>query len=375
MRNPAPCAIPLSGMTIWFIITVLAACVAALLLGSLLRFKVGPAAGSAEQAVFQDQLAELEQDVAAKKVPAGEAAAIRAEIGRRILAEAQKPASTATRKVSRLTATLLTLPVPLLALLIYGQAGAPDMADTPLSARLQSATQNEDMFAMVRIVELRLQKNPDDARGWTVIAPIYMQMSRFNDAATAYQNQLRLGQPTAELYANLAEALTLANGGIVTTPAAAAAAEGLKLDSAHIKARFFDAVATRQAGRNDEALQKYRKLLAESPADASWRGIVEQEIASMSGAPALTDEQIAAGNALPEGEQRDMITSMVNGLEERLKADGNDLQGWLRLIRARSVLGEVDKAKAALASAKGAVGATPDALAALDALAKELQIQ
>jgi cytochrome c-type biogenesis protein CcmH len=70
-----------------------------------------------------------------------------------------------------------------------------------------------------------------------------------------------------------------------------------------------------------------------------------------------------------------MIRSMVDGLEEKLKADGNDLDGWLRLIRARVVLGDTDKAKLAYDTAKAQFKDNPQAIAALDGLAKEMNIQ
>lgn len=70
-----------------------------------------------------------------------------------------------------------------------------------------------------------------------------------------------------------------------------------------------------------------------------------------------------------------MIRGMVDGLEARLKADGKDLDGWRRLINARIVLGERDKAKASLDEARIAMKQAPDALTQLDALARQLGME
>jgi cytochrome c-type biogenesis protein CcmH len=70
-----------------------------------------------------------------------------------------------------------------------------------------------------------------------------------------------------------------------------------------------------------------------------------------------------------------MIRSMVDGLEARLQTDGDDLEGWQRLIRSRSVLGEMDKAKAALAKARERFKDKPEAIAALAGLAKEVGLE
>jgi cytochrome c-type biogenesis protein CcmH len=69
-----------------------------------------------------------------------------------------------------------------------------------------------------------------------------------------------------------------------------------------------------------------------------------------------------------------MIQSMVDGLEEKLKTNGKDLDGWLKLIRARTVLGETDKAKTAYVSARDQFKDDPKALAQLEGLAQEMNI-
>ena len=92
-------------------------------------------------------------------------------------------------------------------------------------------------------------------------------------------------------------------------------------------------------------------------------------------APALSEEQVAAGQNMKPKDREAMIRSMVEDLEARLATDGNDIEGWQRLIRARVVLGEMEKAKTAYGRAREHFGGKPDALAALDATAKELKIE
>jgi cytochrome c-type biogenesis protein CcmH len=120
------------------------------------------------------------------------------------------------------------------------------------------------------------------------------------------------------------------------------------------KARYFHGLALKQEGKIEEARAVFQALLADSPQDASWRPAVEAELAS---------------------DQAETIKAMVDGLEARLNTDGSDLEGWQRLIRSRSVLGEMDKAKATLATARERFKDKPDALASLTALAKEVGIE
>jgi cytochrome c-type biogenesis protein CcmH len=69
-----------------------------------------------------------------------------------------------------------------------------------------------------------------------------------------------------------------------------------------------------------------------------------------------------------------MIRAMVDGLDDKLNVNGDDLEGWLRLIRSRAVLNETDRAKAALAAARQQFKGNPQALSALEGLAKELRL-
>jgi cytochrome c-type biogenesis protein CcmH len=66
---------------------------------------------------------------------------------------------------------------------------------------------------------------------------------------------------------------------------------------------------------------------------------------------------------------------MVERLAERLKRDGSDLEGWLRLVRAYSVLGDRERALSAVSDARRAFGHDADKLRRLDALVKELRLE
>jgi cytochrome c-type biogenesis protein CcmH len=70
-----------------------------------------------------------------------------------------------------------------------------------------------------------------------------------------------------------------------------------------------------------------------------------------------------------------MIRGMVERLAERLKQDGSDVEGWLRLIRAYMVLGDEQQARAAANDARRALGSEPDKLQRVNGLVKELRLE
>ena len=86
---------------------------------------------------------------------------------------------------------------------------------------------------------------------------------------------------------------------------------------------------------------------------------------------ALKGEPAQEAGAIPES-QRPMIEGMVNRLATRLASNGGSVDEWTRLIRAYAVLHEADKAKAALADAHKALASDSNAVASLDALARDL---
>ena len=117
------------------------------------------------------------------------------------------------------------------------------------------------------------------------------------------------------------------------------------------------ALGLEQAGRLDEALSAFEDIAKASPPDAPWMELIRQHIAASGGDPVkagtageLSQSDIAAVESLSDGDQQELIRSMVDGLAARLQENPNDLAGWLQLIRSYSVLGDKEKALEALKS-------------------------
>jgi cytochrome c-type biogenesis protein CcmH len=70
-----------------------------------------------------------------------------------------------------------------------------------------------------------------------------------------------------------------------------------------------------------------------------------------------------------------MVRGMVARLAERLKQDGSDVDGWMRLVRSYVVLGERDKALTAVADARQAFGTDTDKRNRFDAFVKSLGLE
>jgi cytochrome c-type biogenesis protein CcmH len=382
-RDPPPDALAAppelisNGMMIWIVFACLAAAVVAALCWPVWRGQSeGPPRSLFDQAVFKDQLAEIDRDAARGLIAPGEAEAARNEIARRLIG-ADRDSQTAKPAISR--GRYLLLPaaalVPVVALLLYATEGRPHLADVPLAWRLDNAAVNNDFAALIAKAERHLAVNPDDAQGWTVLAPAYRRLERYADAARAYRELLRIKGPDTVNYVELGEMLTFAAGN-VDKDASAAFAEALKRDPKNPKARFYTGFGLKQQGRTEEALAVWQALRNDTKPDDPWLPLLEQEMASLKGkAPGLTDEQMQSGAEMSDADRQAMIQSMVEGLEQRLKSEPDDLEGWQRLMRARTVLGDRAKAKSAYETARQQFKDRPEAVAALSASARELGIE
>ncbi len=214
-----------------------------------------------------------------------------------------------------------------------------------------------------------------------MIGPVYMRFSRFDDAVKARRNALRLNGPSGEREADLGESLMAAANGIVTEEAKSAFDRALKLDAKQPKARFFLGVAAYQDGNRKAAATMWRELLKDAPPNSPWMGMVRDALGRVEDSPPVAQtpgpstEDVAAAEKMNPDERAAMVRGMVERLAERLKSDGSDVEGWLRLVRAYTVMGDRDRALAAAGDARRALGHDADKLRRLDELMKELRLE
>ena len=145
------------------------------------------------------------------------------------------------------------------------------------------------------------------------------------------------------------------------------------MNADEFKASYFLGLAAEQDGRTTEAASIWRAMLAKAPADAPWRPLVQGALARVGGrhAPALSNDAMAAAKDMNEADRGAMIRGMVERLATRLKQNGDDVEGWLRLVRAYMVMGERDKAVSALIDARQAVANDAERLRQLNEGAEE----
>jgi cytochrome c-type biogenesis protein CcmH len=359
----------------WTIATLLVVAALALLLRPLMRRSgEGAEDGEPAVAVFRRQLADIDSEVAQRRLAPEQAAGVRAEITRRMLAAEDRdgqepglaggPAAETSWRIA--TAAGIAAVLPAAALALYTMVGAPAAIDPARASRTEaSKAAPQDaatLAAAADQLKARLQREPDRVEGWVLLGRSSAALGRFADAREAYAKAIALAPNEPRLHAELGEVLVLAADGSVSTEAETEFAKA----GDDPRARFYAAEAALQRGDPAAATARLRALLAEAPVDAPWRRAVAERLAEIApeegqaGAKAAegsprpsgpSAQDVAAAQAMSPEERQQMIRGMVDRLAARLERNPDDKEGWARLAHAYDVLGETDKAQAARARA------------------------
>ena len=247
-------------------------------------------------------------------------------------------------------------------LFVLGAGGALylDLGHPELAIRALQGSDARDLNSLIGRLAAVVRGRPADPRGWAILGRAYLTAGDPGDAAKAFSRSIAAerasGVADTYLYSAYGEALTQEASGAVTPAAEAAFTQALAGNPKDDAARYFLGLAAAARGDANKALDLWRSLLADVPANSAVHQDLVDRIAALT----------AQSGGVPD------IAAMVASLAARLKASPDDGAGWQRLIRAYAVLGDKDKARAALADARKAMAAHPDQLAALNAEQKTL---
>ena len=214
--------------------------------------------------------------------------------------------------------------------------------------------------ALIAELAKRMPQRPTDVQGWALLGRGYLALGMPGQAVKALGRAVQVaragqGEAPAALLSSYGEALA-EESGQVTQDAEAAFREALALDPGDLTARYYMGFAMYTRGDSAGALDIWERVLADAPPDIAWRGTLIDAMAAV---------RAQAGGGAPNP------AAMVAQLAARLETNPNDLPGWIRLIRAYSVLGDKEKAAAALAKARTTFANQADAQAQLAQSAQE----
>jgi cytochrome c-type biogenesis protein CcmH len=200
-------------------------------------------------ALHRAQLVELDRDLAERRIsPADHATAV-LEVQRRLLSSADAP-EPELRTSSRLPLLVAMGLVPVAAFGLYLTSGHPELPAQPLAGRMQVAEQRMKeeaaLAGKLRAVIATVEPHSDKARqGYVLLGEVEESLGHYAEAAQAWRQALDVTFDPL-LAAQCAEAESRAEGRVT-----------------------------------EAAAVLFRRALAAAPADAPWRGQVEERLASV----------------------------------------------------------------------------------------------
>jgi cytochrome c-type biogenesis protein CcmH len=281
--------------------------------------------------------------------------------------------------------------------------GVEDRLQSPSQIRLGTVDE-----MIVRLVE-RLNRNPNDPEGWRMLGWSYFNTGSFAQSANAYAAAIELNPLSADFRSSRGEALVRAFDGRVTDEAKAVFAQALRLDAKDPKGRFFMGLAKEQVGDKSAALDDWIALLNDNDLNEPWVADLMQrttELGRAAGvdvaarlhpegtggllrmlqhkqeaAPAAVPsdagpsaEDVRNATAMTRSDRQAMIQGMVDRLADRLEQSPRDVDGWIKLMRSRKVLGETEAAEQTFRFAFDVFKDAPREQEKISSAARELEL-
>ena len=214
-------------------------------------------------ALYRDELAELDRDLAAGELSQADYDQAKAELQRRLLEDMQAEADTAPRRLpaSRTSALALATVIPLGAALLYLLLGNPAAlnAQTDANPHKERFTQAE-IERLVSDFAAKLEKEPENYQGWAMLGRSYKALGRFPDALRAYERSGPLLESSADLLVEYADTLAATQGFDAKTLAALDRA--LALDPEQPMGLWLRGTAAFEAKQYEKAVKDWEALLA-----------------------------------------------------------------------------------------------------------------
>lgn len=315
-------------MTTLYIIGAIMALVAMLFVAlPLLRHRkpdVAPAQDAANVAIYSDQIAELENDLSNGLLSQAQFDLAKPELERRLLQDvpvsfAEKPATQSARWFG----VTLSLLVPLLAVGIYFQLGAPDAINAPAAVDQTASEHNQEIEAILPQLLQHLQNQPDDIAAWKNLGRALLALQRFDEAAQAFEKITQITPNSAAAFADYADSLGMAQGQKLAGKPTQVIAQALKLDPKNPKALYLSGFASIEAGNLKEAIKHWETLLAQLPPEQRGVDTLREKIADLKQQAGLASPTAEAATAVKPTDGATVTISGQARLSPALKSQAS----------------------------------------------------
>lgn len=228
--------------------------------------------------LHRKRLAELEADLANGVLNPAQVAQAREDHERELLQEladvnGSTAAPAAPRTVGRISALMVAILVPVLALGLYYQHGNWRGLATAASASLAGENLDEaDLPPIDQVVirlEQKLKDEPNSAQGWLMLGRSYAYTGRYADAVRAYARAEALTiPPEAQVYAEYAEVMALANNASMAGEPEKLVEKALKLQPTNPNVLWLAGMSAFQKADYPAAIKYWETLQSSEPPES-----------------------------------------------------------------------------------------------------------
>jgi len=243
--------------------------------------------------VYRDQLRELEADRAAGTIAAPDYERARAEIERRLLEDAAGPAPAPASAASGGRKAILAagVAVPLLAAAVYYVVGSPSAVVPP----------DRQIEEMVERLATKMKSRPEDVEGWKMLGRSYSVLGRFRDAVEAYAQAAKRAPRDAQLLADFADALAMAQGQRLAGEPEQLVLRALEIEPDNLKALALAGTAAFERKDYVGAARLWERMLPRVAPDSEDARTIQSNIneaRSLAGQPPLAAQVASKGSSL-----------------------------------------------------------------------------
>ncbi|MBW8054519.1 MAG: c-type cytochrome biogenesis protein CcmI [Nitrospira sp.] len=286
-------------MIFWLLIAAMVAVAMAMLLPVLLgRGQLGGNPRKAiNVAIYKERFAELEAEVKSGALNEEQLELTQRELERNLLEDVKgedDDRTAAGPARSARTALAIALILPVIAVGLYFALGDTGLVSRSPATLAQAPgglpTGVDSVEDMVEALRARLQRQPDNAERWLLLARSYLVLERYDESVLAYARAHQLLGDDSQLLADYAEALAFANGNRLNGEAARLAARALELQGDNRKALWLMGIVAVQRGDRAQAKAYWTRLLQLAPADSQEVRLLQQYIAQIDNADVQASE-------------------------------------------------------------------------------------
>jgi len=255
-------------------------------------------------AVYRDQLRELDADVRAGTLSAEQYEKAKQELEARMLEDVDAGDVAANApKPERITAITLGLALPLCAVALYLVVGNPAALTPEVANGSAHAVTPQQLEGLVQKLAARLKSNPEDAEGWFMLARSYSVLGRFDQSAAAYAEAVKRLPEDAQLLADYADALAMAQGQRLAGEPEKLIERALRKDPNNVKALALAGSAAFERKDYAKAVSYWERTLPLASGDPEFTRSVNASLAearSLGGiAPSASASEQVAAKATP----------------------------------------------------------------------------